>query len=106
MPEDMSTPVCVKVLKAKDVKQTDGQTFGFGAVGQLLVDDTVDFPNDPYEQLIVDSLRISKINQSDRITEYQAFRWIYDWIAICLNPWIPPFSTTTVSGSSGWTFLF
>lgn len=52
---DMSTPVCVEVLKAKNVKQADGQTVGF--VGHLLMDDTVDFPHDPNEQLIVDSLR-------------------------------------------------
>lgn len=56
----MYAPVCVEVLKAKNVKQTDGQTVGFGPLGQLLMDDTVDFPHDPYEQLIVDGLRYRK----------------------------------------------
>lgn len=49
MCEEMSKPVCVEVLKAKDVKQADGQAGRLGAVGQLLIDDTVDFLNDPYE---------------------------------------------------------
>lgn len=30
---------------------------GFGAVGQCLVDDTVDFSHDPDEQLVVDGLK-------------------------------------------------
>lgn len=60
MCEEMSWPVCVEVLKAKDIKQADGQEGGFGAFGQPLIDDTVDFPNDPYEQLIVDCLKDQK----------------------------------------------
>lgn len=52
----MSRPVCVEVLKAKDIEQADGQE-GFGAFGQPLIDDTVDFLNNPFEQLIVDCLR-------------------------------------------------
>lgn len=55
-----SWPVSVEVLEAKDVKQADGQVGWFGVAGQLLVDDTVDFLNNPYEQLIVDRLREQK----------------------------------------------
>lgn len=58
MREEMSTPICVEVLKAKDVKQANGQIGRLGAVGQLLIDDTVDFFNDPYEQFVVDSLTV------------------------------------------------
>lgn len=53
----MSGPVYVEVLKAEDIKQADGQEGGFGAFGQLLIGDTIDFPNDPQEQLIVDCLK-------------------------------------------------
>lgn len=60
MCEEMSWPVCFEVLKAKDIKQADGQEGGFGAFGHPLIDDTVDFPNDPYEQLIVDCLKDQK----------------------------------------------
>lgn len=57
MCEDKSWPVADEVLKAKDIEQADGQEGGFGVFNQPLIDDTVDFPNDPYEQLVVDCLR-------------------------------------------------
>lgn len=53
----MSSPVADEVLKAKDVQQAGGQVGGLGALSQVLIDDTVDFLNDPYEQLVVDGLR-------------------------------------------------
>ena len=54
--KNKSLPVCFEVLKTKDIEQADGQEGGFGAFGQLLIDDIVDFLNDPYEQLVVDCL--------------------------------------------------
>lgn len=50
-------PVRLEVLKTKDVKQTNGQEGQFRAAGHLLIYDTVDFLNNPREQLIVDGLR-------------------------------------------------
>lgn len=63
-------PVCVEVLKAKDVQQADGQEGGSGAFGQPLVDDGVYFLNDPYEQLIVDCLK----DQPQITVEFQLLR--------------------------------
>lgn len=47
----------MEVLKAKYVEQADGQKGGFGVLGQLFIDDTVDSSNNPYEQLVVDRLK-------------------------------------------------
>lgn len=60
MYKEISWPVCEEVLEAKYVEQADGQKGGFGALGQFLIDDVVDFFNDPNEQLVVDRLRDGK----------------------------------------------
>lgn len=52
-----SSPVCVEVLKTKDIQQTDGQEGGLGAVCQSFGDDAVDFSHNPNEQLVVDRLK-------------------------------------------------
>lgn len=57
----MSSPVGDEVLKAEDVEQADGQVGGLGAVSQVLIDDAVDFLNDPYEELVVDGLRVGTV---------------------------------------------
>lgn len=50
-------PVCAEVLKAKYVEQADGQKGGLWVFGELLIDDIVDFFNDPNEQFVVNRLR-------------------------------------------------
>lgn len=50
-------PVSVEVLESKYVKQSEGQEGGFGGFGQIAVDDTVDFANNPYEEFVVDRLQ-------------------------------------------------
>lgn len=54
-------PVSVEILKSKYVKQADGQQSGFGGCEQIPVDDTVDFPNNPHEEFIVDCLELKHI---------------------------------------------
>lgn len=57
-------PVSVEILESEYVKQADRQQGGFGGMGgfaQIVVDDAVDFPNNPYEEFIVDCLELKHI---------------------------------------------
>lgn len=73
------SPVCAKVLKAKDIQQADGQEERFDAFRQTFVDDAVDFPHDPNKQFVVDRLK----NPTQE--------WCRRWPGACLkNSWASP----------------